>query len=129
MGKPKKLRQARRQQAETNVCAGLAAPSKRKSSSAPAVTYGDFGPDYRAKIESCRAFALRPPEAWRCRLKSRSQERRFIDLVRFAFARYPAPAHLERTWFIDVEDDFVDDIGQSGPRRADGRHAKARADC
>jgi hypothetical protein len=128
MGKRNKLRQARRQQAATNVCAVLAAHAKRNSYSAVAVAYGDFAPEYRAKIESCRAFALRPPETWRCRLKSRSQERRFIDLVRFVFARYPAPAHLEWTWISDVEDDFVDDIGPCGPRRADGRQAAAGPD-
>ena len=128
MGKRNRLRQARRQQAEINVCAVLAAHSKRKSDPAVAVTYGDFAPEYRAKIEACRTFALRPPEMWRCRLKSRSQERRFIDLVRFAFARYRAPAHLERSWISEVEDDFVDDIGPCGPRIADGRQAAARPD-
>ena len=128
MGKRNRLRQARRQQAEINVCAVLAAHAKRKSDPAVAVTYGDFAPEYRARIEACRTFALRPPEMWRCRLKSRSQERRLIDLVRFAFARYPAPAHLERTWISEVEDDFVDDIGPCGPRIADGRQAAARPD-
>jgi hypothetical protein len=53
---------------------------------------------------------LRRPEDWRCRLKSRSQERRFLDLVRFTFARYPAPAHLERLWISNIEDDFFDDV-------------------
>ena len=98
MGKSNKLRHARRQQAESNVCALLAAHSRRKSKAAVAVSYGDFAPPYRAKIEACRTFALRRPEDWRCRLKSRSEERRFLDLVRFAFAKYPAPAHLERVW-------------------------------
>ncbi len=110
MGKSNKLRHARRQQAESNVCALLAAHSRRKSKAAVAVSYGDFAPPYRAKIEACRTFALRRPEDWRCRLKSRSEERRFLDLVRFAFAKYPAPAHLERVWIRDVDDDFVDDV-------------------
>jgi hypothetical protein len=120
MGKRNKLRHARRQQADSNVCAVLAAHSKRKSDPAVAVTYGDFASDYRAKIEACRGDALRPPETWRCRIKSRSQERRFIDLVRFTFARYPAPAHLEQIWIRDVEDDFVDD-----ERRREQRAANA----
>src|SRR5436309_2230126 len=64
MGKRNRLRQARRQQAESNVCAVLAAHSKRKNDPAVAVTYGDLAPDYRAKIEAYRSFALRPPETW-----------------------------------------------------------------
>src|ERR1700674_1565442 len=110
MGKRNRARQARRQQAEKIACAVLQAHSKRKSEPAVAATYGDFKPEYRAKIEACRTFALRRPEDWRCRLKSRSEDRRFIDLVRFTFARYPAPAHLERVWIRDIDDDFVDDV-------------------
>jgi hypothetical protein len=118
MGKSNKLRQARRQQATNDVCALLEAHSKRKSDTAVAVTYGDFAPDYHAKIEAYRALALRPPELWRCRLKSRSHERRFIDLVRFVFARYGAPAHLERAWISEIEDDFTDDVRPRSRRRA-----------
>jgi hypothetical protein len=110
MGKRNKLRQARRQQAVTDVCAVLAAHSKRKSEPAVAVTYSDFAPEYRAKIEAYRMYALRAPEAWRCGLKSRSQERRFVDLVRFCFARYPAPAHLAQVWLHDVENVFIDTV-------------------
>jgi PcfJ-like protein len=124
MGKRNKLRQARRQQAETDVCALLAAHSNRKSDPAVAVTYGDFAPEYRAKIEAYRTYVLRAPEAWRCRLKSRSQERRFIDLVRFCFARYPAPAHLAQTWINDVHDDFVDDVRPRELRAAAGGHGR-----
>ena len=121
MGKSNKSRHAHRQQAESKICAVLAAHSRRKSEPAVAVSYGDFAPPYRAKIEACRTFALRRPEDWRCRLKSRSEERRFLDLVRFAFAKYPAPAHLERVWIRDVDDDFVDD---ARPRvRRHGRRA------
>jgi hypothetical protein len=121
MGKRNKLRQARRQQAQSNVSAVLAAHSKRNSGPAAAITYCELAPEHRAKIEAWRAFALRPPEAWRCRIKSRSPERRFIDAVRFTFARYPVPAHLEQTWIRDVEDDFVDD-----PRMLSARGAARR---
>jgi PcfJ-like protein len=121
MGKRNKLRHARRQQAETDVCAVLAAHAKRNSDPAVAATYGDFAPEYRAKIEAYRTYALRAPEAWRCRLKSRSQERRFLDLVRYCFARYPAPAHLARTWIDGVDDDFVDDVRPRGLRAATAR--------
>jgi PcfJ-like protein len=128
MGKRTKLRQARRQQATSDVCALLEAHSKRKSDTAVAVTYSDFAPDYRAKIETYRSFALRPPELWRCRLKSRSHERRFIDLVRFVFARYGAPAHLERAWISEIEDDFVDDVRPRSRCRANPARAAARPD-
>jgi hypothetical protein len=126
MGKRNKARHARRQQAELNACAVLQAHSNRNSEPAVAVTYGDFKPQYRAMIEACRTFALRRPEDWRCRLKSRSEDRRFIDLVRFTFARYPAPAHLERIWIRDIDDDFVDDV-RARARRA-GQPAFARPD-
>ena len=92
MGKSNKLRHARRQQADRTVCAVLAAHSRRKSEPRSPSRYGDFAPRYRAKIEACRTFALRRPEDWRCRLKSRSEERRFLDLVRFTFAQYPRAA-------------------------------------
>ena len=87
MGKRSKFREARRQQAARAVCAVLAAHSKRKNGPAVVAHCGEFKPQYRAKIEAYRAFVLRAPEDWRCRLKSRSQDRRFIDLVRFAFAK------------------------------------------
>jgi PcfJ-like protein len=126
MGKRNKLRQARRRQAEQNVCAVLEAHSRRDSGRAAAVSYGDFAPEYRDKIETYRAFALRPPEAWRCRIKSRSQERRFIDLVRFTFARYPAPAHLEELWIRNGEPCFADDVRTCDQRAADRRPVAAR---
>jgi len=107
MGKSNKRRQARRQQTEHVVCAALAAHSERtahaKRNNVPtaAVEYGDFSDDYRNKIELYRAFMLRRPEDWRCRIKSRSQSRRLLDLVRFTFARYPVPPHLENAWAND----------------------------
>jgi hypothetical protein len=136
MGKRNKLRQAHRQKAESNVCAVLAAHSKVNGRPAAAVTYCELAPEHRAKIEAWRTFALRPPEEWRCRIKSRSSERRFIDLVRFAFARYPVPAHLEQIWIRDVEDDFVDDarplsvraVGIPDRRQVRERRASARPD-
>ena len=64
-----------------------------------------------SKVEALRGYALRPPTDWRCRIKSRSEEKRFLDLVRFCFARYRVPAHLEQVWIADVvDDDFVDKI-------------------
>src|SRR5262249_22829988 len=72
----------------------------------------DFKPEYYDKIKSLRGYALRAPEAWRCRIKSRSEERRFIDLLRFSFARYRVAAHLEQAWIDEFTDDLVDRIGE-----------------
>src|SRR6202044_3125218 len=60
-----------------------------------------FESGFRSKIEAYRAFALRAPEDWRCALRVRSPELRFLDLVRFTFARYPVAAHLETAWIDD----------------------------
>jgi PcfJ-like protein len=128
MGKRNKLRQVRQQQAERRVSAVLEAHSRRNNEPAIVAGYGDFAPVHRAKIEAARAFALRPPEEWRCRIKSRCEERRFLDLVRFSFARYPVPAHLERVWIREVDDDFVDDVAARVRRIADARRAGARPD-
>jgi len=98
MGKRNKLRHARQQQTERNVCAVLEAHSKRKIEPGAAERYGAFPADLRQRVEAYRVHALRRPEDWRCRIKSRSQERRFIDLVRFTFAKYPVPTHLESAW-------------------------------
>ena len=128
MGKRSKFREARRQQAARAVCAVLAAHSKRKNGPAVVAHCGEFKPQYRAKIEAYRAFVLRAPEDWRCRLKSRSEDRRFIDLVRFAFAKYPVPAHLENVWLEDVDDDFVDDVRARARRAGEPRRGQARPD-
>jgi hypothetical protein len=128
MGKRSKFREARRQQSARAVCAVLQAHSQRKTAPVVATACGDFNPRYRAKIEAYRAFALRSPEDWRCRLKSRSEDRRFIDLVRFAFARYPVPTHLENLWLNDVDDDFVDDVRARARRAGERRRGPARPD-
>ena len=128
MGKRSKFREVRRQQAARAVCAVLAAHSKRKNGPAVVAHCAEFKPQYRAKIEACRAFVLRAPEDWRCRLKSRSEDRRFIDLVRFAFAKYPVPAHLENVWLEDVDDDFVDDARARARCAGEPRRGQARPD-
>jgi hypothetical protein len=108
MGKRNKLRQARLLQADEDICALLEAHSRRSAQPVVA-TCADLPPCYLEKIEKYRAFALRPPKNWYRRIKSRCVERRFIDLVRFAFARYPVPAHIEAFWLADIDDDFIDD--------------------
>src|SRR5215813_7483747 len=108
MGKKLRLREARRRIAERAVCSVLEAHSKRDVRPRAVERYGDFNAEYRDKIAALRTYALRAPEDWRCQIKSRSKDKRFIDLVRFAFARYRVAAHLERLWIEDFAGDFVD---------------------
>src|SRR5215468_12151959 len=107
MGKKLKLREAHRHHAESAVSAVLKAHSKHKVRPRVVERYSDFDPRDCAPVEWLRASAIRAPEMWRCRIKSRSGEKRFIDLVRFVFARYPVPLHLENTWIEPFDDDFV----------------------
>src|SRR5215475_7900185 len=112
MGKKQKLREARRRDVERVVCAVLEAHSKRDVGPRAVERYDDFKAEYQNKIKALRGYALRAPEDWRCRIKSRSEERRFIDLVRFSFARYRVAAHLENAWIEEFTDDLVDRIGE-----------------
>jgi len=61
-------------------------------------SFAEFDPPYRARIELYRRFAIRAPEDWKSSVRARSQELRFLDLVRFVFAQYPAARHLEMAW-------------------------------
>ena len=110
MGKRIRLREARRREAELRFGAVLEAHSRFEARPRASVCFIDFKSGYRERIEALRSHALRPPEDWRCRIKSRLEERRFIDLVRFTFARFHVAPHLERLWIDEVEDDFVDRV-------------------
>jgi PcfJ-like protein len=110
MGKRNRLREAERREAESRVSAVLEASSRVDARSCAPEYFADFKPEFRDKIAKLRGHALREPEDWRCRIKSRSQERRFIDLVRFTFARFRVAEHLERAWIEAVDDDFIDKI-------------------
>jgi PcfJ-like protein len=61
-------------------------------------SFAEFAPHYRAKIELYRQHALRAPEDWKSSVRARSPELRFLDLVRFVFAKYPVARHLEQAW-------------------------------
>lgn len=80
------------------MAARLRAHARPTSGPAFIVSYGDFPPAYRERIEPYRALAVRPPEAWRCRLRCRAPERRFLELVEFTFARYLVADHLKNAW-------------------------------
>jgi hypothetical protein len=123
MGKRNRWRDARRRETEERVSAILTRHSRSNARTRAVERFHDFKPDFRDKVEVLCGYALRAPEDWRCRLKSRRVERRLFELVRFVFARYPVPAHLERVWIEDVADDFVDRI--DAPNLAAGRRPDA----
>src|SRR5262249_44693618 len=108
MGKKLKRREAHRREAERVTCAVLEAHSKLDPRPRAVERCGEFNADLQDKLKSLRGYALRPLDDWRCRIKSRDEDNRFIDLVRFAFARYRVAAHLESAWVNDFTDDFVD---------------------
>jgi hypothetical protein len=103
MGKRTKLREAQRHATEQAMAARLRAHSRPTSGPAFIVSYGDFPPAYRERIEPYRALAVRAPEAWRCRLRCRAPERRFLELVEFTFARYPVADHLKNAWIAAAD--------------------------
>jgi hypothetical protein len=114
MGKKIKSREAQLRAEEETLRARLRACCKPKATPAFIGRYSDFPPFYRAKIDAYRPYAIRQPEDWRCQLRSRAPERRFLELVRFTFARYPVAPHLENAWVEDLHL-FAD---QSGERPA-----------
>jgi hypothetical protein len=103
MGKRTKLREAQRHAAEQAMAARLRAHSRTASGPAFIASYREFPFEYRKRIEPYREFALRPPEEWHCQLRCRSPERRFLELVEFAFARYPVAQHLRHVWIAGAE--------------------------
>jgi hypothetical protein len=128
MGRKIKLREAKRRGAERAVCAVLAAHPRLNPRPSAALHYADLREEYRSRIERYREFALRAPDEWRCRLKTRSPERRFLDCVSFTFARYPAPPHLRECFVNQGNDDFVDDPRTLACRAAERRHPRPRPD-
>jgi len=110
MGKKLKRREARRREAERAACAVLQAHSKLDARPCAVERFADFNANYRDRVEALRFRALRPLGDWRCRIKSRSEDKRFLDLVRFVFGRYRVPAHLENAWIDEFGDDFVNRV-------------------
>jgi PcfJ-like protein len=115
MGKRTRLREAQLRAAEQAIAVRLRAHTPARTEPAFINTFADFAPAYRSKIESCRHLALRAPEAWRCGLRVRSPERRFLELVRFAFADYAIPHHLEQAWIADGGDEWPAVEGSKRP--------------
>ncbi len=98
MGKKIKSREAQRRAAVEAVDRRLRAHSRAEIGPALVESYYELEPLYRGRIEAYRGHALNAPDLWRCRLRSRSTERRFLDLVKFTFAKYRVPKHLEQVW-------------------------------
>lgn len=115
MGKKLKLREARRFAAEEAFRARLRTHARTEPRQGFIDCFAEFPASYRAKVEAYRAFALNPPEAWRCNLRIRAPEVRFLDLVRFVFARFPVARHLETAW--------LDGLGAGNRRESAGRAA------
>lgn len=103
MGKKIKIREAQLRAAEAETAARLRARSETKADPAVIGYYTDFPSIYRNRVEALRYCRLRAPEDWRCRLRSWSPERRFLDLVRFTFARYRVARHLEHAWIEETQ--------------------------
>lgn len=108
MGKRNRAKERGRETARDRLAAVLQEHTCHCDDRRPAACYDDIDPADRAAIESYRAFWVRAPETWRCRVKSRRPEKRFVDLVSFVFARYRAPVHLENVWINGFDGDFVD---------------------
>lgn len=123
MGKKIKSREAHRRLAEQALAARLRARSRAEAGPAFIGSYREFAPFYRAKIEAFRGLALRQPEQWRCRLRSRSPEKRFLELVKFTFARYPVARHLENAW-IDEAHCFAGQLGGQGAAAANPSYCR-----
>jgi hypothetical protein len=109
MGKRNRLKEAGRVEAQSALAAVLRQHAGRPDA-AVAETFADFSAERRRAVDAFSTHALRDPRDWRCRIKSRCGDRRFLDLVRFCFARYPVAPHLEKLWLADIADDFVDRI-------------------
>ena len=109
MGKRIKLREAQRRATAEAIAARLRAHARPKSNPAFIDAYSGFDLSYRERIESYRKLALRAPEDWRCALRCRAPERRFLELVEFSFARYGVADHLKNAWHAapNARDDLV----------------------
>ena len=112
MGKKLRLKEQKRREADRAVARVLKAHSKIKLTAEPADTLQGFSAHQRQAIRAFRSRALRAPEDWRCAIKSRLSDRRFIELVRFTFARYAVPQHLEKAWIDEPHYELVGDNGR-----------------
>ncbi len=104
MGRKTKLREAQKHAAEQALFARLREHSRTEKGPAFIGRYAEFALPYQHRLEAYRKYAVRDPDAWRCRLRVRAPEARFLDLVRFSFARFAVPQHLEAAWTDGLQD-------------------------
>jgi hypothetical protein len=120
MGKRTKTREAQRRAVEQALAARLRAHKNRQRrrhkvrDAAFIASFREFPPTYRGIIEQYRPLALRAPEDWRCNIRVRCPKMRFLELVRFSFARFPAAYHLEQAWLP------LDEVAETGAVAGDG---------
>lgn len=103
MGKKTKLREAQRHVAEQALRERLRARRRTEPRQGFISNFAEFAPAYRARVELYRPYALHAPEGWSCGLRVRCPQRRFLDLVKFTFARFPVPLHLEQAWIAGLD--------------------------
>lgn len=117
MGKKTRLREQNRRAAELSVKQKLQRYTKAERQRPPAIEhFADFSGEQRRNVECFSANALRRPQDWQPAVKTRCAEKRYIDLVRFTFARYPVPPHLEAVWRDAAYYDVYDGIETVPPR-------------
>src|ERR1700744_189441 len=104
MGRKTKLREAQKHAVEQALCARLREHSRTEKGPAFIGRYAEFALPYQHRLEAYREYAVRDPDAWRCRLRVRAPDARFLDLVRFSFARFAVPQHLEAAWTDGLQD-------------------------
>ena len=116
MGKRTKLREAQKRAAEQALAARLCAHSRLRRrykvrDKAFIASYSEFPPEFRARIKPYERYGLRPPEEWRCHIRVRCAQKRFLEFVKFSFARFPVAPHLANAWLPDPAEP---DIGVPG---------------
>jgi len=116
MGKRTKLREAQKQAAEEALAARLGAHSRQRRrhkvrGKAFIASYSEFPSEFRARIKPYERYALRPPEDWRCHIRVRCAQTRFLELVQFSFARFPVVPHLANAWLPDPAEPDIEAPG------------------
>ena len=88
MGRKTKLREAQKHAAEQALCARLREHSRTEKGPAFIGRYAEFALPYQHRLEAYRKYAVRDPDAWRCRLRVRAP-------VLNRNGAYPLAAHGE----------------------------------
>ena len=110
------MREAQKRAAEQALAAQLRAHSRQRRrdnarDKAFIASYSEFPPEFRARIKAYERYALRPPENWRCHVRVRCAQKRFLELVQFSFARFPVVPHLANAWLPDPAEPDIEAPG------------------